>query len=185
MSFALASLAQATVALVTCLPFAAPSAQKIPIPEDATITLERTACFGDCPVYTVSIDARGNVVYNGTEFVRVKGRHTSRIAVARVAEILEQADRIGFFDLNDQYVEIRHPDGSISTVTDLPTTIVTIARGGRTKRVEDYVGAPEGLAALERLIDEVANTKQWVALDAQALGPMVKDGWRPEAKVAA
>jgi hypothetical protein len=32
------------------------------VPEDFLITLERTSYFGECPVYAVSIDARGNVI---------------------------------------------------------------------------------------------------------------------------
>ena len=130
-------------------------------------TPERTACLGACPVYRVSIDAKGNVVYDGARFVRVTGRQTDRVAVSRVAAILERAERVRFFELKDRYLEIQYPDGSSSTVFDLPTTFVTITKGGRSKRVEDYVGAPEGLADLERLIDEVAQTRQWVSPDGE------------------
>jgi hypothetical protein len=31
------------------------------MPDDFLITLVRTSCFGECPVYSVSIDAKGNV----------------------------------------------------------------------------------------------------------------------------
>lgn len=43
-------------------------------------------------------------------------------------------------------------------MTDLPTTFVTITSAGRTKRVEDYSGAPRGLAELDRQIDDAART---------------------------
>ena len=36
-----------------------------PPPSDVVVTLERTSCFGGCPVYTVSIDRSGNVAYEG------------------------------------------------------------------------------------------------------------------------
>jgi hypothetical protein len=39
------------------------------VPDDFVIKLERTSCFGECPVYSVNIDARGNVTYEGTKFV--------------------------------------------------------------------------------------------------------------------
>lgn len=48
-----------SVAFAT-LATAAPVAART-IPDDFLVTLERTACFGDCHVYTVTIDARGNV----------------------------------------------------------------------------------------------------------------------------
>jgi len=39
----------------------------------------------------------------------------------------------------------------------------------RTKRVEDCVGAPEGLETLERQIDAAAGTKRWIWYDERAL----------------
>jgi hypothetical protein len=135
---------------VTWLATSAEPAQSIP--DDFVIALERTACFGACPVYSVSIDAKGSVTYDGTRFVRVVGRQTERIAVSRVAALVETVDRIRFFELEDKYRQL---------ITDLPTTFVTVTRDGRTKRIEDYFGAPESLKELERAIDETARIAGW------------------------
>jgi hypothetical protein len=143
--------------------------QTAAVPDDVVIKLERTSCFGRCPVYEVTIDAHGTVSYNGRRFVAVEGRQTARIPVARVAALLQAADRIGFFDLRDQYRTVRGPDGSETIVTDLPTTFVTITRGGKTKRIEDYYGAPDALRALEQQIDDAAETKRWVRTEDRAL----------------
>jgi hypothetical protein len=126
------------------------------VPEDFVIKLERTSCFGRCPVYSVSIDARGNVTYDGTEFVRVVGRQADRIPVSRVAFLAETVDRMRFFELDDRYRQL---------VMDLPTTFVTVIRGGRFKRIEDYFGAPKSLKDLERQIDDTAGTARWVGGD--------------------
>lgn len=134
------------------------------IPEDFVITLERTACFGACPVYAVSIDRNGNVTYDGTRFVRVVGRQTDRIPVRLVAALVETVDRIRFFDLDDKYRQL---------ITDLPTTFVTVTRGGRSKRIEDYFGAPKSLKELERQIDDTARTARWIALNLATLGQMI------------
>jgi hypothetical protein len=124
-----------------------------PIPEDFVIKLERTACFGACPVYAVTIDAKGNVIYDGTRFVRIVGRQTDRIPVSQVAALVATVDRIGFFELDDKYRQL---------ITDLPTTFVTVTRRGRTKAIEDYFGAPKALKDLERQIDEAARTARWI-----------------------
>ena len=149
------------------------------VPDDFVVKLERTSCFGECPVYSVSIDARGNVTYEGTKFVRVEGRQIDRIQAFHVAELLAIAERIGFFDLRDQYRTIRNPDGTETSVTDLPTAFVTITRGGQSKRVEDYIGAPQALKQLEQLIDDTARTKRWIRLDPQTLQQLVQGGWSP------
>jgi len=98
-------------------------AQTAPVPGDTVITLERTTCGGECPAYRVSIDARGNVVYEGTEFVRVKGLQRDQISVAHVTALLETATRIGFFELREQYRFIQNPDATQRIVTDLPTAL--------------------------------------------------------------
>lgn len=148
-------------------------------PDDFAIALARSACFGSCPVYSVAIDAKGNVTYEGKKFVRVEGRQIDRVPLADVAALAASVDRIRVFELEDSYREIRTPDGGAYHVTDRPTTIVTVTRGGRSKQVIDYLGAPEGLKALERQIDDIARTRRWIRFDAPILKQMIKDGWSP------
>lgn len=151
------------------------------VPDDFVIKLERTSCFGACPVYSVSIDAKGAVTYEGKKFVRVGGRQTDQIPVSRVAELVATVDRIRFFELDNQYRFIRNADGTTTSVTDLPTTLVTVTRGGQTKQIEDYIGAPESLHQLEKEVDEAARTKRWISLDQATLRQMVRDGRVPPA----
>jgi hypothetical protein len=176
------SRAAGSALLLVAVSMTAPAVMAQAVPDDVVITLERTSCFGECPVYSVSIDAKGNVTYEGTRFVRVEGRQTDRIPVSRVAALLETADRIRFFELNDRYRTIRNPDGTETMVTDLPTTFVTITRAGRSRRVEDYVGAPQSLKELEQQIDEAARTTRWIRLDEPTLRQLVRDGWSPSAE---
>lgn len=180
MTFALFRSASTTVIALTVAAGASQTAiQPKGIPDDTVIKLERTQCFGPCPVYTVSIDAKGTVIYEGGKFVRVQGRQTDRIAVSRVAALLETAERIRFFELRSHYRAIRKPDGTETTITDMPTTFVTITSGGRSRRVEDYYGAPAALQEFERQIDETARTKRWIRIDEQTLQELVRGGWVP------
>lgn len=153
------------------------AAQDVVVPADTMIRLQRTACLGPCPIYTVTIDARGTVTYVGERFVRVVGRRTTRINRAVVAALLVRAERIRFFDLRDAYRVIENPDGTETHVTDLPTQIVTLTVNRQTKRVEDYVGAPDALADFEHAIDEAAGTGRWIFLDEAALEELVCSGW--------
>jgi len=175
----LVRLASAVVALTVTAGQVA-SAQEVDLPENLVITLERTRCFGTCPAYTVSIDAKGHVTYQGKDFVRVKERATATIPVTEVAALLVTIERIGFDDLRASYTQICRADGTAcSTVTDLPTTFVSVTRAGRTKRVEDYVGAPEALRALEHDIDKAAGTRRWIWYDETTLHERFDAGWTP------
>jgi hypothetical protein len=94
-----------------------------------------------------------------------------------VATLLASAERIHFFDMRDAYRVIENTDGSVSSPTDFPTTIVTITVNGHTKRVEDYVGAPDVLAQFEREIDEAARTTRWIFFDEETFGELIRSGW--------
>jgi hypothetical protein len=152
-------------------------AQQPNVPPDASISLQRTSCYGPCPIYTVTIDARGTVTYDGKRFVRVIGRRTAQIDTSIVAGLLATADRIRFFEMRDAYRVIENPDGTVGLVTDLPTKFVTVTVNGRTKKVEDYVAAPDSLSEFEREIDAAAGTQRWVFLDEDALEELTRSGW--------
>jgi hypothetical protein len=83
--------------------------------------------------------------------------------------LLARAEQIHFFDLRDAY--------RVSLVDDIPTEVVTIVVNGRTKRVEDLVGAPDSLKEFEREIDKAAGTRRWVFLDEDALEELERSGW--------
>ena len=169
----------AAVVIVTAMPAVA---RPQTIPDDFVITLARSTCFGECPAYSVAIDAKGNVTYEGKKFVRVEGRQSDRVPVSRVAALAATVDRIRFFQLDERYRTIRTPDGGHISITDAPTTFVWVTSGGRSKSVEDYLGAPEGLKQLERQIDGTSRTKRWITLDEVTLRQMLRDGWTPSAQ---
>jgi ankyrin repeat protein len=105
------------------------------------------------------------------------GRRTAQIDPSAVATLLARAEGIRFFQMRDAYRRIENPDGTHSSPSDLPTKIVTITVNGRTKRVEDYVAAPDALDELEREVDDAAWTKRWVFLDDEALEELLRAGW--------
>lgn len=126
------------------------------------IRLTRGACFGFCPVYTVTVNGAGEVRYNGSNFVNVVGEANSTIPAADVHRLVARFDEIGFDNLRDAYR---------GEMTDLPTYTLSITRDGRTKTVVDYggvqAGMPREVRALQDEVDSVAGTAQWVLRNGQ------------------
>jgi len=128
---------------------------------DAVITLERTACFGTCPVYQLTIYGDGKVVYEGKAFVTVTGRHTAQISPEQVQQLVTAFKTANFFSLENQYVV---------GATDLPGAWTSITSNGQSKRVWRYGSsdnpelnnAPRSLTELENQIDKIVNSQQWV-----------------------
>jgi hypothetical protein len=137
--------------------------QSSAVPTDsAVVTLERTACFGTCPVYLVTASASGAVQFEGKSHVSHPGSAVGQIPKARLDSLLAELKAAGYFGLEEQYVPGSPACGNAAT--DLPTVITSVTLDGRTKRIEHYRGcasAPQALSQLEERIDEVLNTAQW------------------------
>jgi Domain of unknown function (DUF6438) len=139
---------------------AAPAAE----PETGpAVTLERTPCFGTCPVYTVTISHGGEVTFNGKRHVEQTGQATATIPRARVDSLMAELEAAGYFGFADAYVMDSPACGLYAT--DSPTVITSATREGETKTVRHDRGcsaAPPELSRLEQRIDEVAGTGRWI-----------------------
>jgi hypothetical protein len=126
------------------------------------VTLERTACFGRCPVYRLSISAGGIVRYEGKANVEHLGSAEETIPAARVDSLVEELRQRGYFGLAEAYVLDSPACGRYST--DSPSVITSVAAGGDHKQIRHDYGcsdAPPELARLEARIDEVAGASRW------------------------
>jgi hypothetical protein len=126
------------------------------------ITLERTACFGSCPVYTISVSPAGDVKYEGRSHVRKMGAATGKVPRERVNALLSELERGGYFTFAARYASPEPSCGRYAT--DSPSVITSVTLRGHTKQItHDYGcgGAPGALTILERRIDEALNSGQW------------------------
>lgn len=101
------------------------------------------------------------MTYEGEDYVKVKGRQSRKISNEQFQQLVREIQRIGFFQLNNEYMSKEHPDGSFETVTDLPSAITTVRAGRTHKRIKNYYGGPRSLAEFENLIDKVAGSSAW------------------------
>ena len=127
------------------------------------ISLQRTPCFGTCPVYTIAVSPLGVVTFEGRAQVQLIGTATAQIPPRRVEALLIELERAGYFRFASRYAVSEPACGRY--VTDLPTVISTARLRGVTKRIEHDHGcgaAPGALAVLEKRIDEVLGSSGWV-----------------------
>ncbi|MDT4967893.1 MAG: hypothetical protein QOJ64_2630 [Acidobacteriota bacterium] len=129
------------------------------------ITLERTVCFGSCPVYKLTIYSDGRVLYQGIRFVKRIGRAEGRISRKALDALVQEFTNNEFFGLYDAYVP--GSPGCPQVATDLPSAIISLELNGKKKTVRHYHGCA-GLSALKVLteleahIDAAVNSKKWI-----------------------
>ena len=140
------------------------------IPKDMIVTLERTACFGACPVYKLTITADGTVTFEGYENVAMKGIVKDRISEETLRQLLSEFEKVAYFSLRDTYDGSE--DGCARHATDMPSAKTSIQINGRNKAVSHYLGClmqgdefriyPQELVRLENKIDEIVESKRWI-----------------------
>ena len=140
-------------------------AGKQEVPPDTIITLKRTACFGTCPEYKITIVADGAVVFEGKSFVKRVGTTKTVISREQISKLLAAFAKINYFELRDRYEE--QEDGCAQQATDMPRAITSIRSNGKSKSVRHYCGCwgIEVLAELTKLeqeIDNTVNSARWI-----------------------
>lgn len=118
-------------------------------------SIERTPCFGICPVYKTTIYQNGYVVMHGKRNVTNIGWFNTRLTQEQVKSIIRYAEENKIFDLEGEYIEPR--------IADFPTTITELNINNRYKRiVNTQPSAPETLLNWEKFLDSFFNENtQW------------------------
>lgn len=139
----------ALVALAGCrtAPAPRPAAESL-------LTLQRGACFGRCPIYTVEVFADGRVRWQGERYVQQPGPAEARLAPGQLQALTARLAASGFERYAPAY---EHRDW-----TDMAVVVLTV----QGKTVRHYLGdgsAPEALTQLERDLDALVGTARWVS----------------------
>ncbi len=123
------------------------------LPYDS-ITLERTPCFGSCPVYSVTLYRSGKAEFHAVKNLPKIGDFSGRIDVTDFGRLCYFIQRTHFSEFKENYR---------ANWTDDTTCIVTARTpDNKIKKVSDYgtVG-PIQLWAIQQLIDGFRERIEW------------------------
>jgi hypothetical protein len=125
------------------------------------VGLERSPCFGECPVYAALIHSDGRVEYQGHMHVPRLGEHRGKVGLYEFRRLAQFIAGTRFWELEPYY------DFRDSVVEDGPGACVLVATQGRRKLVSNYAdsGPPE-LWAIAGLIDLLLHGVEWEPGDA-------------------
>ena len=124
--------------------------------QNVVITLKRSACFGICPTYNITIYGNGTVIYEGTANVNTTGMQISNITEDNLRLLISEFKKIDYFSLNETEI-------ASHVVYDAPMFTTSLTINGKTKTIKHYETAvPKQLTNLENKIDEIVNSSQWI-----------------------
>jgi hypothetical protein len=140
---------------------------RAPFPElvdlaSARVVLERHGCYGFCPAYRVELRGDGTSTFEGYSYVREIGERSGAVDLEEFSALIEQFRAADFLSLRESYR---------AEITDHAAYFITLDMNGQRTTVEDYfgemVGMPTAVVRLERAIDRVARTEQWIGTEAE------------------
>jgi hypothetical protein len=132
-------------------------ASKVNSEDSLMVRFSRTACFGTCPIFTMSIYTSGKAVYEGKNFVEMKGLFQTEFKITDIKSIFNKAEQISFLTMKDSYDNMG--------VSDLPSVIVRLNDGVYTKQIIDRYDGPKELQELEKLIDDLILKQNWSKIE--------------------
>ena len=123
------------------------------------LKLERTGCYGNCPVYTALLRSDGTAQFVGSNNVSKLGSYVSVASINEIKDIKAKLQQIDFFSFAEHY-----PLNKNYLIPDLPYTYITVSDGARIKRIADNYDSPENLQWFEKELDEFFNQLNWTKI---------------------
>ena len=159
------------------------NAQNFQIPEananELSVRLERSECYGTCPIYALAIESDGKVTFDGKGYTKVIGKAQSRIDQDQINQIIGAIKSSDFFSFDNKYDQ--DSGNCPGTAADMPTVTLSIRLGDQEKKIIHYLGCwepmdrtnrrnlsdaifPQKLYLLENKIDEIVESNQWIGM---------------------
>lgn len=114
---------------------------------------ERTACYGQCPIFKFYVLTSGKAVYIGRNNVNRIGTYHTNLDTTSLQKIDAAAESIGYFSFNENYDD--------PNKLDVPTKITIVPAASGTKKVINRVKGPKSLESLYTAFDEVIESAEW------------------------
>ena len=140
-------------------------------PKEKTTAFEmqKTPCFGQCPVYNLFVFTDGTVLYEGLNFVEKKGLYTNVLSKKEYAQLCKTFHKARWNKLDSTYT---------SELPDLASTTITLYTKKGSKTVMGRDNIPEAFKQVEKVFTDIANKeKGWKPMPR---GANLFNDWTPD-----
>ncbi|OJY90928.1 MAG: hypothetical protein BGP13_13130 [Sphingobacteriales bacterium 40-81] len=123
-------------------------------PTISKISFQADACFGECPIFAITILKDGTAYYNAKMFNKQQGHFQTVIKNSQLDSLRELIYKVNLFSLKDKYS---------APITDQPTyTLKVQFDNGQQKTIEDYGNnGPDKLDKIYDLIFALRENQDW------------------------
>ncbi len=116
------------------------------------VEMKKGPCFGQCPVFTLTVYANGLMSYRGERYTDKMGLYQKRLPKRDLNELREALRKANLW----QYADVYRSD-----FPDLPAVTLTYFEGDRSKTILGKESRPDVVIELENRLTQLANMSGW------------------------
>jgi hypothetical protein len=122
--------------------------------EISQIDFSADGCFGECPIFKMTISGNGNATYNAKNFNKLNGEFETVIQEADLDSLNLLINDADFFSLDSSYTEMLTDQSSYSISIRL--------KNGQSKTINDYgPSGPKKLNLIYQKIFSLRDSQKW------------------------
>lgn len=138
--------------LVTVLLFGCQTSPGVKKDSGVLLSLQRTACYGACPIYLVEVLSDGTLHFKGERHVKVTEPVELKLEPSVLEKLTARVEQSGFAAWSDF---------TTNEMSDAPTVVLTF-KGHAVRHYRGDTRAPAELTALEDEVDALLGTDRWI-----------------------
>lgn len=120
--------------------------------ENRLISIKKTQCFGDCPVYDFYINKNGKAFFNGKKYVAKQGKHEFQLSEKELKELTSKIEKSNFSSFKDVYDDPK--------VMDLASSYIFC--DGKQVEIRLWQNIPNNLIDIHEYATEFLYTKKYL-----------------------
>lgn len=128
-----------------------------PEQEELVINMQKSPCFGTCPVYSLDIYNTGRAEVYGTKNFKWLGRFEKTLTPEEYAHLIQQFEEKKFYSYDSIYT---------SEVADYPSVSISYKKDQQIKHtIHGKFERPEPILELQKRLEDIAQQDGWTLIE--------------------
>lgn len=128
---------------------------------DEVVSMSMGPCYGNCPVYSLTVYNNGIVAYVGERFTDKRGTYIRDIGRKALKKLKQELVAANLWEF---------PSAFKSQIPDLATVTIEYFADGRSKVIRGKDGRPPQVLKIQELLEQIANEGEWKQQSAPEMG---------------
>jgi hypothetical protein len=140
---------------------------------ELSLSMKRSFCFGECPIYDLTIQSNGKVIFEGKKYTKTIGKTESKLEKEKIKQLITEIEKANFFSLDNAY---NYDSNNCPLyISDSSSVLLSIKLNGKEKTINYDWGRWENDRPTQNDSTDIKIEKDWSPNDIK----LEKD-WSPK-----